>query len=105
MDDIDEDPELGFSRPQAPVGSIRAANSEPTLHVLLPTKGSARELPPLSIASELVMTSSPGRRQTLVMTTGMGDPRPIPSTASTQTFRCPSKRDSGMPFSWPNSLR
>ncbi|XP_077554161.1 uncharacterized protein LOC144169039 isoform X2 [Haemaphysalis longicornis] len=96
MDDIDEDPELGFSRPQAPVGSIRAANSEPTLHVLLPTKGSARELPPLSIASELVMTSSPGRRQTLVMTTGMGRPKaysfdgvnpnlPVPFKAR---FRC-----------------
>ncbi|KAL1417499.1 hypothetical protein MTO96_000596 [Rhipicephalus appendiculatus] len=59
MDDIDEDPELGFTRSQAPVCSVRAANSEPTLHVLLPTKGSARELPALSIASELVMTSSP----------------------------------------------
>lgn len=96
MDDIDEDPELGFSRPQAPVCAVRAANSEPTLHVLLPTKGSARELPALSIASELVMTSSPGRRQTLVMTTGQGMPKaysfdgvnpnlPVPFKAK---FRC-----------------
>ncbi|KAH6938229.1 hypothetical protein HPB50_008042 [Hyalomma asiaticum] len=96
MDDIDEDPELGFSRSQAPVCSVRAANSEPTLHVLLPTKGSARELPALSIASELVMTSSPGRRQTLVMTTGQGMPKaysfdgvnpnlPVPFKAK---FRC-----------------
>ncbi|KAH7965319.1 hypothetical protein HPB49_006064 [Dermacentor silvarum] len=96
MDDIDEDPELGFSRPQAPLCAVRAANSEPTLHVLLPTKGSARELPALSIASELVMTSSPGRRQTLVMTTGQGMPKaysfdgvnpnlPVPFKAK---FRC-----------------
>uniref|UniRef100_A0A131YGQ9 poly(ADP-ribose) glycohydrolase n=1 Tax=Rhipicephalus appendiculatus TaxID=34631 RepID=A0A131YGQ9_RHIAP len=96
MDDIDEDPELGFTRSQAPVCSVRAANSEPTLHVLLPTKGSARELPALSIASELVMTSSPGRRQTLVMTTGQGMPKaysfdgvnpnlPVPFKAK---FRC-----------------
>lgn len=103
MDDIDEDPELGFSRPQAPVGSIRAANSEPTLHALLSTRGSARELPPLSIASELVMTSSPGRRQTLVMTTGMGRPKaysfdgvnpnlPVPFKAR---FRCKKTSEDG----------
>ncbi|XP_077514416.1 uncharacterized protein LOC144125160 isoform X1 [Amblyomma americanum] len=103
MDDIDEDPELGFSRAPLPVGAVRAANSEPTLHMLLPTRGSARELPPLSIASELVMTSSPGRRQTLVMTTGRGRPKaysfdgvnpnlPVPFKAR---FRCKKTSEEG----------
>ncbi|EEC19037.1 hypothetical protein IscW_ISCW014010 [Ixodes scapularis] len=74
MDDIHEDPELGFS-PRM-LGPIRAANSEPTLCGRgTGALSGTQDLPALSIAAELVVTSSPGRRQTLVMTTGRGRPK------------------------------
>uniref|UniRef100_A0A2R5L3X6 Putative a-kinase anchor protein 110 kDa n=1 Tax=Ornithodoros turicata TaxID=34597 RepID=A0A2R5L3X6_9ACAR len=99
MDDIYEDPELGFSpRMQRP---IRAANSEPTL--FSETRDSTRHegFPPLSLASEVVITSSPGRRQMLMMTTRLGLPKaysfdgvnpnlPVPFKAK---FRCRKPAD------------
>lgn len=94
MDDIYEDPELGFSpRAQRP---IRAANSEPTLYSRVQEGHRQGDLPPLSLASEVIITSSPGRRQMLLMTTRQGLPKaysfdgvnpnlPVPFKAK---FRC-----------------